>query len=33
MALLEKFGFKKEEFLRERYCIADEYQDAVFYGC
>lgn len=30
--LLEKFGFKKEGHLRERYHINGEIQDALFYG-
>ena len=30
--LLEHFGFKREGYLRERYHINEEIQDAVFYG-
>lgn len=30
--LLEKLGFKKEGYLRERYHINGEIQDALFYG-
>lgn len=30
--LLEHFGFKKEGYLRERYHLNGEIQDAVFYG-
>jgi RimJ/RimL family protein N-acetyltransferase len=29
---LERLGFKKEGFLRERWCVAGEIQDALFYG-
>lgn len=32
IALLEKFGFEEEGYLRERYHINGEIQDAVFYG-
>lgn len=32
IALLEKFGFKEEGYLRERYHINGEIQDAVLYG-
>jgi RimJ/RimL family protein N-acetyltransferase len=29
---LERLGFKREGFLRERWHVADEIQDALFYG-
>ena len=29
LRLLERFGFKRDGFLRERYCVNDELQDAV----
>ena len=32
MALLEKLGFVREGFLRERWHVAGEIQDAAFYG-
>jgi RimJ/RimL family protein N-acetyltransferase len=29
---LERLGFRREGFLRERWCVAGEIQDALFYG-
>jgi [ribosomal protein S5]-alanine N-acetyltransferase len=30
--VLERFGFQKEGYLRERWIVQDEIQDAIFYG-
>lgn len=30
--LLEKVGFRREGYLRERWCVGGEIQDAAFYG-
>lgn len=32
MRTLERLGFQREGFLRERWCVAGEIQDAFFYG-
>lgn len=32
ISLLEYFGFKREGYLRERYYMNDEFQDAIFYA-